>query len=163
MGHLLGSSLSGLSLGLGSTIPTSLLITRWFCAHRGLALGICMAATGLSTIIISPIVPVLIENYSLKTAFLTEASGIAVILFVVFLLVRNRPDGKRTFALGSVSRQESIVYANHSAPKGLALLMMFGIFLFGMPGNTLYSHISVLYTSTGSALLRVPAWFLFWV
>ena len=47
----LGSILTGIALGIGGTITASVIIGRWFREHRGMAIGICMASTGLSTIL----------------------------------------------------------------------------------------------------------------
>ena len=48
----LGAAVSGLSYGLGSMIPVSILINRWFFRHRALALSICASGSGLATIIL---------------------------------------------------------------------------------------------------------------
>ena len=55
-GCLIAAALSGSAYGFGSMIPVSILISRWFNDHRGLALGVCMASTGGSTFIASPVI-----------------------------------------------------------------------------------------------------------
>ena len=41
-----GAAVSGISYGLGSMIPVSILINRWFDQHRALALSICASGSG---------------------------------------------------------------------------------------------------------------------
>ena len=53
--YYLAGAVAGFSCGLGSVVPASILIGRWFREHRGLALGICAAGSGLATVVFSPI------------------------------------------------------------------------------------------------------------
>ena len=41
-----GAALGGIAYGLGAIYPVSLLLTRWFHTHRGLALGLAKGADG---------------------------------------------------------------------------------------------------------------------
>lgn len=148
-GYCAASSLAGCAFGLGGMIPASVLITRWFREHRGLALGICMAATGLSVIVASPFITIVVENFSLSASFTAEAVFVFAAAVVVYLLLRSRPACLNTEPIGAEHEGVERSFAQHKSPKGLYMCMMVGILLFGMPGNTLYSHISVLYQSTG--------------
>ena len=145
----LGSILTGIALGIGGTITASVIIGRWFREHRGMAIGICMASTGLSTILASPLITLLVIHSSLERAFQAETIFILILAVIVAVFLRNRPDGKNTFPGGAKATESVKVYALHTAPTGLAGLLMIGIFLFGMPGISLYSNLSVLYSSTG--------------
>ena len=50
-----GAAISGVSYGLGSMIPVSILINRWFYQHRALALSICASGSGIATIVLPPV------------------------------------------------------------------------------------------------------------
>ena len=159
VGYCMAAALSGCALGLGGMIPASVLIARWFNDHRGLALGICMAATGLSVIVASPVITILVQNRSLRFSFFAEAVFILLSAAVVWTVLRSRPDCLHTEPIGAHHVEAAKNYAPRSAPAGLSFLMMLGILVFGMPGNTLYANISVLYQSTGFAAMDI-SWLL---
>ena len=152
------ASLAGAALGIGGMVPVSVVIARWFNEHRGLALGICMAATGFSAIVASPYITLMVNKTSLRATFLFEGAFVLVSALVVYHILRSRPSCMHVEAIGAHHNVEGRhVYAKHSAPKGLYFGMMAGVFLFGIPGNTLYSHISVLYRSVGMDEMKVSA------
>ena len=70
--YCVSSALSGVAYAMGGMIPVSLLISRWFRDKVGLALGICSAGTGVSAVLIPPVVTRMIEKHSLSTAFMAE-------------------------------------------------------------------------------------------
>lgn len=159
-GYCMASSLAGCALGLGGMIPASVLISRWFQEHRGLALGICMAATGLSVIVASPFITYMVRRVSLESAFFSEGAFVLAAAVIVWLVLRSRPSCLHTEPIGAHHiGAEQTSYASHKAAPALTLSMMAGILIFGMPGNTLYSHISVLYQSTGFEAMDI-SWLL---
>lgn len=141
--------LAGSALGFGGMIPASILISRWFNTHRGLALGTCMAATGLSAIIASPLITFAVNQYSLRITFFMEAAFVYAAAVVVYKIVRSNPSCKNTEPIGASYVEAAKAFASKDASKGYMFLMMAGILLFGIPGNLLYSHISVLYSAEG--------------
>ena len=160
LGYCAASSLAGCALGLGGMIPASVLISRWFQEHRGLALGICMAATGLSVIVASPFITYMVRQVSLESAFFSEGAFVLAAAVIVWLVLRSRPSCLHTEPIGAHHiGAEQTSYASHKAAPALTLSMMSGILIFGMPGNTLYSHISVLYQSTGFEAMDI-SWLL---
>ena len=64
-----GAAVSGISYGLGSMIPVSILINRWFDQHRALALSICASGSGIATIVLPPVTTHLVERFSMSAAF----------------------------------------------------------------------------------------------
>ena len=46
-------AVAGLSYGLGSMIPATILMNHWFHRQRGLAIGLCSAGTGLGMVLLS--------------------------------------------------------------------------------------------------------------
>lgn len=153
--YFAGASLAGFALGCGGMIPVSILISRWFNEHRGLALGICMAATGLSSIVASPVITMLVQLFSLRTAFLAEAGFIMLAAVVVYSLLYSKPSCINARPVGRYQTNSAKTYAAHNASKGLYFLMTAGIMLFGIPSNTISSHISVLYQSVGFSSAQI--------
>ena len=71
--YYLAGMLAGVSYGLGAMLPASILMLRWFSSHRGTAIGICAAGTGVSAVVFSLILSALIERFSLRVCFYFEA------------------------------------------------------------------------------------------
>jgi MFS family permease len=73
------------SLGLSATgyVPVSLVLTRRFREHRGLALGTASAGVGIGILVLVPLTQVFIDYWGWRLAYL----GLAVIAASVALLV----------------------------------------------------------------------------
>lgn len=175
----IGSALSGIAMGCGGAIPGSIIISRWFYSHRGLALGICMSSTGLATFISSPVIAVVIDHFSFTTALLAECAFILLMTVLVYAILRSRPaclhleplgartasqsdtaEGNTAAATGTTAAgttssdalkdaSEDGGYARQTAPYHLYILMCLGILVFGTTANNVFSHLSVLYSSVG--------------
>ncbi|MEM8984452.1 MAG: MFS transporter [Pseudomonadota bacterium] len=81
-------------LGAGSLpiIWTSAL-NGWFKVHRGKAIGITMAGTGIGAFLLPPIVDFIIENYGWRTAYRSVGVGALLLsLPVVMLLFREKAE-----------------------------------------------------------------------
>ena len=157
-GYCSAAALAGISYGLGSMIAVSILIIRWFNTHRGMALGICMSATGVSTFLVSPVITFLVENLSLQAAFYVEAVFIFLAAAVVWLLVRSLPSclGMEPLGAGETgSGQATALYARHTAARPLYLCMAFGLLLLGAAANNISSYLSVLYQSVGFSSYQI--------
>ena len=102
-----GASMAGISYGLGSMIPVSILMNRWFVRHRALAIGICASGSGLAVIILPPILTGIILRFSLRAAFLVTAGFTLVAAALVYLLIREKPADMGLEALGEGDRIES--------------------------------------------------------
>lgn len=173
----IGSALAGLAMGCGGTIPGSIIISRWFYSHRGLALGICMSATGLATFISSPVIAAVIDAFSFTTALIAESVFILLMTILVYAILRSRPAclhleplGARTAAQNAGAEGNAAAasktadedhaasddndstdggYAKQTAPYHLYILMCLGILVFGTTANNVFSHLSVLYSNEG--------------
>jgi MFS family permease len=83
--------------GLGITIlglgPQASLVARWFKRHRGLAIGIAFAGTGIGTLLFTPGTEWLIRLYDWRTAY-TVLAGLtfATIPLIVIFLHQNPSD-----------------------------------------------------------------------
>lgn len=147
--YCISAALVGIAYGSGSMIPVSILISRWFNDHRGLALGICMAATGMSAFIASPIITRLVERFSLSISLYIEAGFIIISAIIVWFLLRSMPSCLDMEPLGVEEGGTAQTYAAETAPKALYVAMVIGFFLLGAAANNLHSNLSVLYQSVG--------------
>ena len=65
-----GSALAGIVVGIGSSIPSALLMARWFHRRKGLALGICASGSGISLICFPALLDTLVTRLDLRAMFL---------------------------------------------------------------------------------------------
>lgn len=81
-------------LGAGSLpIIWTGVLNNWFTKHRGKAIGVTMAGTGLGAFLLPPIVEFLIANHGWRTAYRGIGLGALLIsLPIVFALFKEKPD-----------------------------------------------------------------------
>ena len=81
-------------LGAGSLpIIWTGVLNNWFTKHRGKAIGITMAGTGLGAFLLPPIVEFLIANHGWRAAYRGIGLGALLIsLTIVFALFKEKPD-----------------------------------------------------------------------
>ncbi|MDA8920576.1 MFS transporter, partial [Porticoccaceae bacterium] len=81
-------------LGAGSLpIIWTGVLNNWFTKHRGKAIGITMAGTGLGAFLLPPIVEFLITNHGWRTAYRGIGLGALLIsLPIVFALFKEKPN-----------------------------------------------------------------------
>ena len=149
--YYLGACVFGTAYALGSAIPTSLLLRRWFNQRRGLALGICASGSGIASIFVPVLVDTLVQRYGLRAMFWCVAGFIFVSAVVSWLLVRNAPEEKGITAYGEpvvldVSGQERDGYQLPAAAWGLVVMLMVMATTTSHAG---YNHLSVLMTTSG--------------
>ena len=150
-GYCLSAALAGISYGLCGTVLISAIISRWFNEHRGLAMGICMAATGLSATVATPFITSMVRSASLQKTFIIEAGFIFFLVALVCIFLRDGPDSVHTHPVGSEHMDVAKIFAHHSPRPGLYHRLMIGYFLFGFVGIILYPHLSVLFMTSGFA------------
>jgi MFS family permease len=80
-----------LALLTAGTMVVIVLVSSWFVARRGVAIGIALVGTSAGSFVFSPLNAVLIEKLGWRQAFLVEAALPLVVLALVLLLVRNSP------------------------------------------------------------------------
>lgn len=89
------SAVVGLSMGFSSSLPISLLLTRWFNKKRGTALSLAFMGTGLGGVFLSPLIGWLLESVGWRNTYAVLGALMAVcILPVTFLLLRSSPEEK---------------------------------------------------------------------
>ena len=150
--YYIAGAIAGLCYGLGCMIPVTILLSRWFTEKRGLALGFCSAGTGLATVVFSPVLTALIENYGLKVCFLAEAALCTLIALLVFLLIRNSPEELGLTAYGTTAEQTK-------KPAGTSVefsRLHWALIYVGLTGMTActsvgFTHLSIHLTTVGFA------------
>lgn len=159
----LGAAISGLSYGLGSMIPVSILMNRWFVRNRALALSIAASGSGIATIVLPPITTALVENLSMAAAFRIEGCAVIVFAAAIFCFLRNDPaeKGLQPYGLEDAPKKEEKTETPQGdswglTPKMWALMACVSLSM-GALANPGFSHLSVLYTSEGFSSAIVAA------
>ena len=149
--YFFAAAVAGLGYGFGCTIPVSIVLSRWFHARRGLAMGICTGATGLATVIFSPVLSRLIENFGLKTCFLLEAGFCALVTVLVFLLIRDDPAdcGLEPYGSEQETSRKKLTGTSVELAQVWWVLIVFAAVLMGSYTTVGFSHITVLLTTAG--------------
>ena len=85
----------GVAVGLGSGMVALVLgatiVNRWFVARRGLAMGILTASTATGQLIFLPLLASVIERQGWRFGILLVASPVALMIPIVFALLREQP------------------------------------------------------------------------
>lgn len=149
--YLLAAAVIGVGYGFGTMIPVSIVMERWFIEKRTMAVGLCSAVTGLSTLGIPSLLTWMIERCGLAAAFRIEGAAIAVLVLMSFLLIRSRPQDMGMTPYGSwdnVAHREPESRGRSLSQKDWALLvpMLLCVGAFTSVG---YSHITVLARAEG--------------
>jgi sugar phosphate permease len=112
IGYLLYSRLSSLgmlyaihvvlAIGLlcAGTMTCIILLSNWFDARRGLALGIALVGTSLGGMLLSPLNAALIHEFGWRQTFLLEAALPIVLMLLVLVVVKNSPRDVGAAAVG---------------------------------------------------------------
>lgn len=152
-GYYAAAAVTGLGYGFGTMIPVSMLLERWFMKNRTLAIGLCAAVTGLSTMGIPSLIAWSVEAHGLRTTFLFEAAIVAGLSAVSFALIRSHPREKGW----SLARAGEEIGGNASALAAQKVLLRRSdwlglsvmLLLLGAMTSVGYSHLSVLMTGQG--------------
>lgn len=156
------AALTGMGYCLGGMVPLTLIIDRWFRSRRSLALGIGAAGSGVSTILAPPILTWLMEARGLSAAFLAEGITILIFALCLWLLLRSDPGdlGLTPYEeVGTASAETSARDGSRLHPMSPAMHMalILAVALTGGPGGPGFSHLGVLYASSGYDSMMVAA------
>ena len=158
--YLIGAALAGVVHGLAANVATAMVINNWFTTRRNLAFGITTASSGLTAVILPPVVRGLVETYSLKVCFFTVAAFFALIGLLSFVLIRDKPEQKNLqsygFGLEDIVRDGKKKKVSSGAPAGTYApsklhfwLLMIVYFFIGGQLYATWSHVSVLFSNAG--------------
>ena len=150
------AAVSGISYGMGSMVPISILMNRWFSDHKALAISICSAGSGMGSVILPPVLTGLLSSFSMRTVFLLEALMMVGAALVIFLLIRNYPRdmdltrlGESRTKLAETAASSKGISDKGPIPGSVLILATIGCFFMGAQGNPGISHVPVLFTSAG--------------
>lgn len=146
------AALTGVGYCWGGMVPISLAVARWFRDRRGLALGLASAGSGVSTVFAPVLLTRIMAGRGMKAAFLWEAAVIFLCAALVWLLVRDDPARTGLTPYTRPGTQPSAQTARKTGP-GLtggrwSLLLLAALFVGG-PCGPGFSHLTMLYTSSG--------------
>ena len=142
LGCYAGMCLFGISYGLGSVIPTSILLRRWYRENSAGAMGIAMSGCGVSGMILPPVINFLVGRFGLEGTFAVMAAGDAAAAVVAALLLKNPPDFEK--------EPQPAKGAEQGAGKGL----MTGIPAAMVVAMICIGSVNITGTSSSSMLLR---------
>lgn len=145
----LAAALAGIAYGLGSMIPVSILLMRWFVGRRAFAIGLCTTGTGLCTICFPPLITLMTEHFGLAAAFRAEALFILLGGAVTWLLVRNRPEDKGLAPYGAGEERAAVPRNTFNLEKRRWPLLLLAMAMLGGIGTGAPGHFSVLFTTAG--------------
>lgn len=81
----------GLGASLFLTVLSPYVANHWFVKRRGLAVGILTASTATGQLILLPVLAIIIEHYSWRWAITLMLLLSIIMLFMIALFIRNRP------------------------------------------------------------------------
>ncbi len=147
------AALTGVGYCWGGMVPISLAIGRWFRDRRGLALGLASAGSGVSTVFAPVLLTRLMERRGMRAAFLWEGAVVFLCAVLVWRLVRDDPAKLGLAPYGRSGPQPPEEAAGQKSGAGLSggrwtLLLLAALFV-GATGGPGFSHLTMLYTSSG--------------
>jgi len=146
--YCIAASVMGMGHGLGTMVPVSIVINKWFTEKKNTALGICSAVTGLSAFGIPSLISKLIETAGLKSCFLIEALAVFVLVSISSLLIRNSPEEVGTTSYGT-KKAEAVIKTSGGLTKLDWVFIIPMLLLIGSELSVAYSYIAVLITGEG--------------
>lgn len=157
--YCLAAVICGVGYAYSATVPTAMMLGRWFHKNRKLAIGLCTAATGLGVMGFPQIITWIIETYGLRTAFLLEAGTITAALIVVFLLLRNDPKdmGLQPYGEGEVDLHRPVERHGRKLEKRDWILLVPMIVMLGVINTCGYTQLTLLATNKGFASQTVAS------
>ena len=136
--YVAGAVILGIGFGLGTTVPTAMLIERWFKTRRATAIAIGSAGSGLASIVFAPVITANTIRNGLRSTFLIQTGFSALSALLIFLLVRDDPQEKGMSPYGEDAAPEEgkkqAAGGTFVIPRGVVALMYLMILFFGAAG-----------------------------
>lgn len=110
-----------LVLALVGLVLNVLLVSRWFVAKRGTAIGMALVGTSLGGTILPPLGRYLIASYGWRTAFLLEALLPLLLIVAIAALVKDSPAAIGQQPLGAATQTGAAPAALSGMEYGEAL------------------------------------------
>jgi MFS family permease len=122
------SIIMGIGVAAGTFIACSVLITNWFVARRGLAMGIALSASGLGGLIYNPLGNWFLGLYGWQATYLFFAFSMAVLTIPASFIMRSRPQEMGLMPYGA----ETAATLQGGEVQGLSLKEALGSMAFWM-------------------------------
>ena len=169
-GFCLAAVFAGIGYGLGGVVAVTMIINRWVTKNVGAAVGFATLGSGVSSIILPPIVARIIDASSLSNAFFFEASIAVVISLILVIFLKNNPKenthSNADCADNTSDIQDSKVCEGTSneanqqkngIPAKQFKLMVFAMALVGCIAIGATNYFSILLTSEGIDLINAAS------
>ncbi len=158
--YFIAAAVGGFNYAFGVMLSSSILINRWFRKHRGMALAIASAGTGLCSIVGAPVLQSIIDRYGITTSFFTQSAFLFAVALLLLLLVRNDPADVGLEPVGGADYQElpAKEKGNESAgklPKVWLGILVFSIMMIGITTAPASSHLTLNFTMDGLDAMTV--------
>ena len=119
---LLWGVVVGAGSGMAALVLGATIVNRWFVARRGLAMGILTASTATGQLIFLPLLASVIARNGWRFGILIVASAAALMIPVVFALLRERPADLGITAYGGTAGAASTPTTANPARIAIAAL-----------------------------------------
>lgn len=84
----------GISVVSVSVLPVPMLVTNWFQAKKGLAMGSSVAGLGLGSIIFAPVLNMIQSKLGYQTSFIFWSILVAILAVIISLIIYTKPEEK---------------------------------------------------------------------
>lgn len=147
----IASTACGLSYGFGSMIPVSILMRNWFSEKQALAISICAAGSGISTIFFPALINLLVNRIGLANTYQVNALFAIVCAAMVLLCIADRPEqrGMRPYGAAAEQVRHDAGVSNTTVENPMFGYVIAIMFLLGAVTTTAIGHLSILFTTSG--------------
>lgn len=131
--------LAGVLAGSGLLVNV-MLVSKWFVKNRGLAVGLTVAGTSVGNAAMPQVNVLLIESFGWRDAFLYSTALPLVLLPLVWLVVRERPEdmgltapgaetgaGSQPLSLTGMRYRDALRTANFWLLAGIAMMTFYSV------------------------------------
>ena len=150
------AALTGVGYCLAGMVPVSLAVGRWFQDRQGLALGLASAGSGVSTVFAPVLLTGVLKEQGMTAAFLWEGGVIFLCAALVWRLMGDTPGEEGPYHRpGAAPVQPSARRRGAGLSRGQWTLLLLAALFVGATGGPGFSHLTMLYTSSGYSSLFV--------
>ena len=136
--------LNGFSLGCEIMVTVTLIVNNWFRQHRGMVLGISLAASGITTAVYNPVASHWVSIYGWRTTVLITAAIALVLLLISSVLLVYSPEEMGLEPYGKASDERKEAQGQDIGKAPLAFLGCLFLVLVGNSAVTLVGQYSLM-------------------
>ncbi len=158
------AAVSGLSSCLIGAVPIVILTSNWFVKNRGLATSVAFSGTGISTMIMSPIITSVILNHSWRSGYLVlGATCFCTSLIAILFLIRVQPSDMGLAPYGASESQGTKELTGFTRAQMLRTksfwIFATGIFMSSLTAYGVIYHLVTYWTDLGHSEETAALWF----